>query len=426
MNTKLWLMPLTYLFALHISNASAFFVEEFSFAESLFIEPSARYRYQQVDDRARGNAIANTLKLRLSLYWKANDYFQAFVQADHVHGFSEERYNSVTVTRATSPIQEALGSELNQAWLKYTSDNDWSATIGRQVLGFDNERHISSVEFWQNDQTFDALTLNYTDSIKWQVTYSYINKVHRLSGDDAKALLPKEDIRFNQNPNRPFLELGNHDHNSHLLNINYQFNRYMNMTAYAYLLDNETANQLSSDTYGLRVIGEVKPSAIKYGYTAEIAHQQTASNSAWDFSGYYLLAEISAQYKSHQIALAHERLSEDQGFAFATSLGNNHLFLGWADIFSSYLNTDGIRDTFITYRGRNAKLRWRVVAHQFNSDSNGATAGHELDIEVAYRFNRKWEATFLSSRYYAKEGVVGLPAAQTDLRSWTFSISYNL
>lgn len=387
--------------------------------------PSARYRYQRVDDNGRGNAIANTLKLRLSADWQANEYLQVFAQADYVNGFNEEKYNSITITRATSPIPETLGGELNQAWIKYSNDSDWSATIGRHILGFDNERHISSIEFWQNDQTFDALSIVYNDSTHWDVSYAYISKVNRIFGDDAKAILPPEDIRFEQNPNRPFLELGNHNHNSHLFNINYQFNRFLNLTAYAYLLDNKTANQLSSDTVGFRLQGEAKPGSIKYGYTAEVAYQSTASNSVWDFSGYYVFAEFSAQYKSHQFALAHERLGEDKGFAFATSLGNNHLFLGWADIFSSYLNTDGIRDTFVTYRGRDAKLRWRVVVHQYNSDSTGVTAGHELDVEVAYRFNRKWEGTFLYSRYIAKDGIEGILASQNDLSTWTISLSYN-
>lgn len=395
-------------------------------ASDFDIEPSARYRFQQVDDDIRGDATANTLKLRLSAQWQASDNWQSFTQLDYVHAFSEQKYNSVAVTRATSPIPETVGAELNQAWLKYTSDNDWIAILGRQMLGFDNERHISSVEFWQNDQTFDAFTMNYNDSTSWDISYSYVNKVHRIFGDDATRFLPQDDIRFESGITRPFLELGNHDHNTHLLNLKYSVNRYLDLTTYAYLLDNQTAGQLSSNTFGVRVDGEVKPGDIKYGYTAEFAHQKTADTSPWDYSGYYAFAEISAQYKSHQLALSHELLSEDNGFAFSTSLGNNHKFLGWIDVFSGYLNSDGIRDTYLTYRGRKAKLRWRLVAHQFASDTTGDTAGHELDLEIGYRFNRKWEATLLSSMYFTKGGIEGLEASQSDLSSWTISLSYNL
>lgn len=397
-----------------------------SLANEVDIEPSARYRFQQVDDDIRGDATANTLKLRLNARWNANEQWQSFIQADYVHAFNEQKYNSVAVNRATSPIPDTRGGELNQAWLKYTSDNDWAAIVGRQMLSFDNERHVSSVEFWQNDQTYDALTMNYNDSTNWDVSYSYVTRVHRIFGDDATTVLPQEDIRFESGIERPFLELGNHDHNTHLLNVNYVINRFVDLTAYAYLLDNETAGQLSSNTFGVRVDGEVKPSDIKYGYNVEFAHQSTVDDSPWDYTGYYAFAEISAQYKSHQLALSHEILSENNGFAFSTSLGNNHKFLGWIDVFSGYLNSDGVQDTYLTYRGRKAKLRWRLVAHQFASDTTGNTAGHEIDFEIGYRFNRKWEATVLSSMYFTKGGIEGLVASQNDLSSWTISLSYNL
>jgi hypothetical protein len=397
-----------------------------SVANEFEIEPAARYRFQKVNDNARGDAQANTLKVRLNASWRGTENWQAFAQADHVHAFNDQDYNSVAVTRATSPIADVEGSELNQAWIKYTSDNDWFAVLGRQLLNFDNERHISSAEFWQNDQTFDAITLGYNDSTDWQLEYSYINKVHRLFGDDATSRLPVEDIRFTSNPSRPFLELGNHQHDTHLLNVNYAVNRYIGLTGYAYLIDNETAAQLSSDSVGIRLHGAVKPNKIKFGYTAEFAKQKSTDDNPWNFAAQYMFAELSAQFNSHQIGLSHERLSEDNGFAFATTLGNNHKFLGWADIFSSYLNNDGVRDTALTYRGRNAKLRWRVVAHLFEGDSDGKTAGHELDLEVAYRFNRKWQATFLGSMYKTKGGISGLAASQNDLSTWTVSVSYNL
>lgn len=395
-------------------------------ASDFSIEPTARYRLQQVNDDGRGDATASTLKLRLSASWQANEYFETLLQADHVHAFNENGYNSVAVTRATSPIPETIGSEVNQAWVRYNSDYNWYAKLGRQIINFDNERHISSVEFWQNDQTFDAFTLGYNDLTNWKFTYSYIDKVHRIFGDDAKQTLPPDDIRFGTESIRPFLELGNHDHETHLFNLTYMANRFLNVTGYAYLIDNQTASQLSSDTLGVRFDGEAKPGEIKYGYTAELAYQSSDDRSPWDYKGYYAFAEASAQYKSHQIALSHERLAEDNGFAFATSLGNNHKFLGWADIFSSYLNADGVRDTALTYRGRKAKLRWRLMAHHFASDGTGKTAGHEFDIEIAYRFNRQWQATLLGSKYLTKGGIEGLAASQQDLSTWTISVSYNL
>jgi calcineurin-like phosphoesterase family protein len=49
-----------------------------------------------------------------------------------------------------------------------------------------------------------------------------------------------------------------------------------------------------------------------------------------------------------------------------------------------------------------------------------------VQIWIAYRFNRHWEATLLSSFYFTKGGIQGLKASQNDLSTWTISISYNL
>jgi hypothetical protein len=392
--------------------------------DNISIEPSARYRYQQISDDGRGDAIASTLKIRLSAMWDSQEHFSAFLQADHVHAFNEGRYNSVTRTIATSPIIDVPGSELNQAWVQYDSGNNWLLKLGRQHLGYNNERHLSSIEFWQNDQSFDALTFTYDDKINWSFTYTYLSKVHRIFSDDAGAILPESDPRFSTNPNRPFFELGNHDHDSHLANLSYQINRNVTLTGFALLLENETAQQFSSNTVGLRLEGQYKPDVFRYIFAAELAKQETASSSPWNYSGYYGFIELGAQYKSHRLSLSHERLTEQNGFAFATSLGNTHLFLGWADAFSSYSNADGIQDTFLTYRGRDSKLRWRALLHQYRSDSSDANIGQELDIELAYRYTRDWELTFLASFYKAKDGLEGLPATQEDLTSLMASLSY--
>jgi hypothetical protein len=77
-----------------------------------------------------------------------------------------------------------------------------------------------------------------------------------------------------------------------------------------------------------------------------------------------------------------------------------------------YLNTVDLRDSAINYSDCNAKLRCWLMAHLFASESNGYTADHENDLELAYRFNRKRQATLLSSIYLTKGGIQGLDASQ--------------
>lgn len=395
-------------------------------SNGLTLEPSGRYRYQDVNDELRGDAQASTLLLRLSADWDVNENWQTFAQFDVVHAFNENDFSTGTVNRGSSPILDPPGEELNQLYVRYNSKDNWSAILGRQFLRFDNERHIGTVEFWQNAQSFDALTLSYQDNVNWQASYVYVAKAHRIFGDDADTFLSPEDIRFEDAPVRPASELGNHQHDSHLLNISYRFNRQLELTFYSYLLHNESARIFSSDTYGFRLSGEAKPAKIKYGYTLEYAKQIDSQDNPWNFNAGYWLIETSAQYKSHQLGLTYERLGADNGFGFATTLGTNHKFQGWADVFSSYLSRGGLRDYSISYRGRDGKLRWRIVAHQFDSDGGGVTAGHELDVELAYRYNREWEFKFIAARYEADQGFASLPVSQQDLSTWMISAAYNL
>lgn len=414
--------PIISLLALLLSNNSF----AFELSQQLKLEPGLRYRHQQVNDPVRGDATADTLKLRLSADWQVNDNWKSFAQFDHVQAFNEDSYNSITVTRATSPIPDPSGSELNQLYLQYKSDGNWSASLGRQSIGFDNERHIGKIEFWQNDQNFDALSWTYQDNLHWTLHYVYLNKVHRIFGDDATEILPLEDIRFSNNPNRPPVELGNHKQNSHLINLKYSLNRTLKVTVFSYLLDNQTSVQQATKTYGLRASGKFKPRQLKYAYTVEVAQQKGAFDNPWSYTAPYYLAEFSSQYKSHQLQLSYERLEQDNGFVFDTSLGTNHKFQGWADVFSGYRLSAGLEDKYITYRGRNGKIRWRVVAHQFTSVEGDIRIGKEFDVELAYRYNRQWEFKLIAAKYMADKGLANSPTSQQDLSTWSVSVAYNL
>ena len=148
----------------------------------LQLEPSARWRYQQVDDPLRGDAIANTLKVRLDAQWQFSANWDLGYQLDAVHAFNPDRYNDNVTLSAHSPIPDVKGVDHNQLWLAYRSGEYGQFKLGRQVLNLDNQRHIGSVNFWQNEQSFDALNWQWTDNDKWTLNYTYIAKVRRIFG----------------------------------------------------------------------------------------------------------------------------------------------------------------------------------------------------------------------------------------------------
>jgi hypothetical protein len=238
--------------------------------------------------------------------------------------------------------------------------------------------------------------------------------------------LSDDDVRFNQLAFRPALERGVHNHSSHLFDVDYQLNDTTSLSAFIYSLDNETFHGFSSHTIGVRLEGSAKPKKIKYLYEVELATQTDAYDSPWSYRAHYIATNIGMQFKSHRFELNYENIGDDNGFGFVHSLGSNHQFQGWADVFDQYQKPEGMSDTSIIYRGRKNTLRWRAKFHVFQSANHSVNAGRELDLELAWRATRKLEFSAIVARYIADDGFNTLPASQENRTTWFLSVKYNL
>lgn len=399
-------------------------------ADTFDYDASFRARHQQVNDQSLKNASATTLLARLEASLKATDALTFFAQYDHVWALDTDSYNSIAQFNDHAPIPDPPGGELNQFNLNWQFAANWSAKLGRQAISFDNERHIGSAAYWQNEQTFDAAALAYQNGFGWQFSYSYVDKVQRIYGDDSRSQLPRSDPRYQDNPIRPSSELGEHQHHSHLFNVSQRVNANLKVSSFAYLLDNHSASQFSSDTLGVHFEGALKPNQFKYNYTVELAWQKEAANNPVNYQTWYLLTELGLQYQSHRIDVGYEYLGDDDGVGFQTSLGTNHKFLGWADVFSRYDELGGMRDIYVAYAGRKAKIRWKIVAHSFESLVTRQKLGDELDLELAWRYSRKWEFKLIAAYYRAREQadysvINDTEMNNADISTWEVSAAYN-
>lgn len=413
----LWLALLFLLCSSVIEAASA---PEFD------LSPAFRYRAHQVSDDARGDAFASSIKLRLNAEARFGQETSLFAQFDHVYVFNDGDFNSVVVTRATSPIPEAKGSEINNLGVKTNLTPELTVLLGRQSLSHDNERHIGAIEFWQKSQTFDAVTLRYQNFFGVSLEYAYIDQVNRIFGHSADTYLSKDDIRYNYQPLRPAGELGEHTHDSHLLRGQYRISNTTKLIGYAYLLDNQSMPLFSSNTLGIRLEQSVKPNEIKFAWVAEGAIQRDNANNPVNYQTYYAMLQGGMQYKSHLLELTAEYIGEDSGVPFATSLGTNHKFQGWADVFTDYNPNGGLVDYSLGYRGRKGKIRWRVIYHHYMELDGVLTIGNEWDAEFAYRVDRKWDVKLVYAAYSAKSGQLGNIDSQTDSSTAFLSVNYNL
>ena len=393
-------------------------------ADTFDYDASFRFRHQQVNNDPLEHAKATTLLTRVEGSYLADNELRFFGQYDYVWALNKNSYNSITYFNDHAKIKNPPGGELNQLNLSWQL-TDWLAILGRQVISFDNERHVGNVAYWQNDQTFDAATMQYNNGFNWKFNYSYVNKVHRIFGDNSKAQLPRSDSRYPEMQLRPASQLGNHQHKTHLINLSYSINPMTTISSFAYLIDNETAAKLSSNTVGVHLEGAVKPNKLKFNYNAEIALQTDSANNPTSYQAKYLLTELGVQYRSHRLDIGYEYVGDDNNVAFKTSLGTNHKFLGWADALDSKDGSLGLSDSYLSYAGRKAKLRWKLVAHNFESLTNSKKLGNELDFELAWRYSRKWEFKLLAAYYKAKNTDLHTNVANFDLSTIELTTAYN-
>jgi hypothetical protein len=338
---------------------------------------AGRYRYENVDqDNALKNANASTLRLRLNYrtgQWKG---WSAFAEFDHIFHVLLDDFNS---GQGTSPnrgdysvVADPKGSDLNQMYLDYGSSEDWKFRIGRQRIMFDNHRFIGNVGWRQNEQTFDAFTVNSSAISKTALTYSYLNRVRRIFGQTVSAGEARLD--------------------GHLLHGKISINDSLSITPYFYLLDYDTALANSTSTFGARVAGNVGAGSGKIALLAEFATQSDAGDNPVSYDADYLhLAAAWAMENGLSLGLGFESLGAEAGAgtAFRTPLATLHAMNGWAD---QFLGTPaaGLDDLSATVKFKAGKWNLTGVYHDFSSETGSFDYGKEFDLSAGRKLGERY------------------------------------
>ena len=329
-----------------------------------------RTRYEDVSEDGLKDSDALTLRSRLSFQSGAWNGFGFSAEFDDVTDLTNDvDYRTAPAGDPNNPgtavIADPEGTEVNQAFISYTSFNN-QIKYGRQRLILDNARFVGNVGWRQNEQTYDGISFT-NKSIRYtNVTYAYIKNVNRVFGED--------------NPSQ-----GDHNHDSHIVNISYTGFDAGKLIGYAYLLDVENpiaAKGLSSDTFGVRWQSAVDN---MFAYNLEYA-KQTNAGAAERFGADYILAEGVINVSRFVFTLGYEVLGSDDGlYGFATPLATLHAFQGWAD---KFLNTPvtGIEDIYFNASLNAFNAQFLFSYHQFDSDKGGLDYGDEIDLSVTKKF----------------------------------------
>lgn len=341
-------------------------------ADSGSVSLTARYRFESVDDdNLARNGEASTIRTRLALRSPSVGRFSAYLELDDVRTVGPDDYNSTRNGLTQFPvIADPEGFGVNQLFVQYRSDQGNSATLGRQRINLDNQRFIGSVAWRQNEQTFDALTIDYKPTDWVSVYYGYLDQVNRIFGPD------------NGRPAKSF------DSDSHILNVAFSDLPVGKVSAYGYWLDFDNAAALSSETLGVRLTGKQQLSdSLRIDYQAEWAHQSDYGDNPTNYSANYGLLELAAQYNKIRASAGVEILGADSdaGVSFQTPLATLHKFQGWADRF---LNTpgNGIEDTYFSVGTTVAGFAVSAIYHDYQSESGNQSFGTELGLIVRKGF----------------------------------------
>lgn len=377
--------------------------DENSFASALTsgeASISGRYRYEFVDqDNALKNANASTLLLRLNYrtgLWRG---WSGFAEFDHVFHVLVDNFNSGGGTSPNrseySVVADPEGSDLNQLYVDFNQDENWKYRFGRQRILLDNQRFVGGVGWRQNEQTYDALTLNTTVVAKTSLSYSYVNYVRRIFGQSVPA--------------------GKERLDGHLFNARIAFSDDISLTPYLYSLDYDDATANSSLTLGARGLGSHPFGSGSFNWLAEYAWQSdTGDNPASYDADYWHLNAAYAAGNDMTFGLGYEVLGADSsaGTGFSTPLATLHAFNGWADQFLSTPGA-GLEDLYVSFKFKVAGWNLTAVYHDFSSDTGSFDYGNELDLSGALKLSDRY-GLLLKAAFFGADSASPLSNVDTN------------
>ncbi len=343
------------------------------------------------------NAQAWTARIRPGFQTGVWNGFSGVVEGEATANLNDSFNSTRNGETGYAAVPDPKSLELNQLYLKYAYSPKFDMTVGRQRINLDNQRFIGGVAWRQNEQTYDAVSLNLKPTKELGLYYAYIDHVNTFFGS--------EDIKpaFNNAQN------GRIDSDSHLLQLKYAPTPLFNAVAYGYLLDLDKyavsptalAGTNSNETFGLRVTGASAP----FKYALEYARQSDYGSNPLQYSADYYLIEgtmaipqvkavsdldvtVGYEVLGNDSSVTSSKIGTPKRFAFQTPLATKHKFNGYADMF---LGTPafGLVDTYIGTSGKiptligNNKVKFEATYHWYSSEEGSSQYGQEFDLVLS-------------------------------------------
>ncbi|PXF63645.1 alginate export family protein [Kangiella spongicola] len=342
-----------------------------------------RYRLEDVSQsNLLDDALASTLRSRLTFTSKEKNDFSAIIEFDDVRTlFTYDEHNSLRNGILThSVVADPEGTELNQAAVLYRGFGNTQITLGRQRINLGNQRFVGGVAWRQNEQTYDAVTIENHSFADSTLKYGYLENVNNILGDNEQS-------------------------NSHLFDYHWSGAETFQLSAFGYFLDFKDSPNKSSRTLGLR-ISNTKPSRVVWNLS--YAKQADFGDNPNDLSASYYQGELGYRFDPLTLKLGREVLSgeaNNPGQAFQTPLATKHKFQGWADQFLVTPDA-GIEDNYLALNTGWDKIKLTVSYHDYQAEDSNLDYGSEINVALNHQLSKEYSLSFKLADYNAKQHSV--------------------
>lgn len=402
-------------------------------AQDVVFKPivEARLRYETVDQAGpaplTSSRDADAVTMRVRAGGEISKGPWAFLAEAEGTLAIDEDYNSGVNGKTLYPIvADPETVEANRVQIQYRT-KPLIVTVGRQRINLDDQRFVGSVAWRQNEQTFDAVRVEYMGVKNLKVDVTYAISARTIWGIDGG--------KFGAT-NRPT----NIDGDNVFANISYK-TKLGTLTGFAYLVDEDEAvvalRRNSSQTYGARFVGAVPfTKKVKLSYLLSYAKQSDYATNPVDYSADYVAAELGLDVAAFKLTAGYELLGSDAGatgiaggFAFQTPFATLHKFNGWADKFLTTPGT-GIQDYYagigytVPKLGKAGPLVASFTYHHFSSDRLSIHYGDEYNAQVSLKINKHLSA-LVKYADYDRKGIASY-TGDADTKKFWAQIDYAL
>ncbi len=352
----------------------------------------ARYRFEFVDQDGLANeANAHTVRTRLGYETMKFHDVTALVEVENISDIGGERYNDTINGKTTyATVGDIEGTDLNRAYIAYSGIPQTNVILGRQNITLDNQRWVGAVGWRQNDQTFDAITVNNTSLPNTSLFYAHSNQVNKTLGYRSPAGIWD-------------------DANINLMNAAYTGFPIGKITAYSYLVDTPDSLSSSTETFGGRFEGKQPVSdVVSVLYALEYARQSDYAGNTGNFDLDYFSVEPGISIGQWSVKAQYESIEGNGTNAVQFPLATLHAFNGWADKLTT-TPANGLIDANVgvvyVAKSDNAYLngtKTQVFYHDYSPEhGSGADYGTEWDASVEQVIKGKYTVGIKYANYHA-------------------------